>query len=192
MAATHLIKARVSLETKQRVQALAEQQLLNESVWLRRVVAAALGDPSTGEPRRPSNSSARDVDVLADSPDRLTGRVCLRLRREDQLLLRERSAARGLASATYVSVLVRAHLRHLTPLPREEIKALKHSVAELSAIGRNLNQLARAANQGQRITVSNSSLMGILRAFEALLKHTKGLIRANEESWEVGHARVQD
>ncbi len=191
MANAHFLKTTVSKETKQRVQELAEQQLLNESIWLRRVVAAALDGPE-GQSRRPSTSPPRDVDVLADSADRLTGRVCLRLRREDQLLLRERSAARGLASSTYVAVLVRAHLRDLTPLPREEIKALKHSVAELSAIGRNLNQLARAANQGQRITVSDGSLMQILKACQALLNHTKGLIRANEESWEVGHARVQD
>ena len=51
-------------------------------------------------------------------------------------------------SATYVSVLVRSHLRNLTPLPKEELTALKRSVAELGAIGRNLNQIARGANQG--------------------------------------------
>ncbi len=190
MAATHLIKARVSTEMKQRVHALSEQQLLNESIWLRRLVAAALED--SPQPQRSTGSSRRDLDVLADSADRLTGRVCLRLRREDQLLLRERSAARGLASATYVAVLVRAHLRHLIPLPKEELKALKRSVAELSAVGRNLNQLARAANQGQRITAANEVLLMLMKACEALRNHTKSLIQANEASWEVGHARVQD
>lgn len=190
MANAHFLKTTVSKETKKRVHALAEQQFLNESIWLRRLVAAALDSSSERQPA--SHSSRRDLELLVDSADRLTGRVCLRLRREDRRLLRERSAARGLASATYVAVLVRAHLRNLTPLPKEELKALKCSVAELSAIGRNLNQLARAANQGQRVTVANEALMGILKAFEALLGRTKRLIKANEESWEVGHDRVQD
>jgi hypothetical protein len=64
------------------------------------------------------------------------------------MLLCERATARGMRSATYVSVLVRSHLRNLTPLPKEELTALKRSVADLGAIGRNLNQIARAANQG--------------------------------------------
>ena len=34
----------------------------------------------------------------------------IRLQSDDQILLRDRAAARGLAPATYVSVLTRAHL----------------------------------------------------------------------------------
>ena len=72
----------------------------------------------------------------------------VRLAPEDRILLSDRATARGMPSATYVSVLVRSHLRNLAPLPKEELLALKRSVAELGAIGRNLNQIARAANQG--------------------------------------------
>jgi len=36
-------------------------------------------------------------------------------------------------------------LHDLAPLPKEELLALKRSVAELRAIGRNLNQMAKAA-----------------------------------------------
>jgi hypothetical protein len=73
----------------------------------------------------------------------------IRLRSDDQLLLRERAAARGMAPATYLSVLTRSHLRSLAPLPKEELLALRRTLADLGAIGRNLNQIARAANQGQ-------------------------------------------
>ena len=54
----------------------------------------------------------------------------IRLRPDDRLLLHERAAARGMAPATYVAVLTRAHLRSLSPLPREELLALSW-VAEL-------------------------------------------------------------
>jgi hypothetical protein len=58
----------------------------------------------------------------------------VRLRHEDHLLLE--AWARGMRPATYASVLLRAHLRQLTPLPKEELLALKRSISELTAIGR--------------------------------------------------------
>jgi hypothetical protein len=43
----------------------------------------------------------------------------------------ERAAARGIPAATYVSVLTRALLRSLSPLPKQELLALRRTVAEL-------------------------------------------------------------
>src|ERR1700734_2613946 len=78
-------------------------------------------------------------------------RLTVRLRPDDETLLRARAAARTMAPATYLSVLTRAHLRSLAPLPKEELLALKRSVSELGSMGRNLNQIARAVNQGTRV-----------------------------------------
>jgi hypothetical protein len=95
-------------------------------------------------------------------------------------------------SATYVSVIVRAHLRNLAPMPKDELVALKRSVAELGAIGRNLNQLARAANSGERVVgPAREDLRAILKVCEALRDHVKGVVRANVNSWEIGHAEVE-
>jgi len=113
----------------------------------------------------------------------------IRLRADDQILLRERSAARGMAPAAYVSVLTRAHLRSLAPLPKEELLVLKRAVAELGIIGRNLNQIARAANQGQLVTIpGREDPKAMLRICEALRDHVKGLLVANLKSWERGSA----
>ena len=118
-------------------------------------------------------------------------RLTVRLRPDDQVLLRERAAARGLPAATYVSVLTRAHLRALTPLPKEELLALKRCVSELSAIGRNLNQIALAANQGQRVAGPGANdLRAILKVCEALRDYVKALLVANIESWRQGYART--
>src|SRR6185437_4411569 len=140
MVATHFIKTRLSHPEKQRVHALASPQLITDSVWLRRLIVAALGEAS---------DTGSHVDPLlagsSDAPHR--ARLDIRLRAEDRLLIQERAAARGMRAATYVSFLVRAHLRHLAPLPQNELTALHRSVAELNAIGRNLNQIARAVNQ---------------------------------------------
>jgi hypothetical protein len=80
-------------------------------------------------------------------------------------------------------------LRSLAPLPKEELLVLKRAVAELGIIGRNLNQIARAANQGQLVTSpGRDDLKAMLRICEALRDHVKGLLVANLKSWEHGSA----
>ena len=91
--------------------------------------------------------------------------------------------------ATYASVLLRAYLRQLTPLPREELLALKRSIGEFAAIGRNINQIARVANEGGRVPGSvRDEFRMMLKICEALRDNTKGLLKANVTSCETGHA----
>ena len=80
--------------------------------------------------------------------------MLVRLRDEDKLLLDARAEAQGMRPATYASVLLRSHLRQLTPLPKEEYLALKRSIAVLASIGRNINQIAKVANGGGRMPES--------------------------------------
>jgi len=115
----------------------------------------------------------------------------VRLRSDDLLLLRERSRARDMPTSTYVSLLVRSHLRALAPLPPAELEALKRSVAEVGAIGRNINQIARAVNEGQWPHGPNrDDLRTILRALTALRDHFKAVIKANLASWEAGYEKT--
>jgi hypothetical protein len=79
-------------------------------------------------------------------------RPYVRLHSEDHVLLRERAAGRGMAAATYASVVLRAHLRTLAPLPERELLELRRAVGELGMMGRNLNQNARVANQAGNLT----------------------------------------
>jgi hypothetical protein len=102
-------------------------------------------------------------------------------------LLEARAAARGMRPATYLAVLTRSHLRSLAPLPKDEYLALRSSIAELSAIGRNINQVAHAANGGRPIPNSMAAeLRMMLRVCEALRDHTKALLKANLASWNTG------
>jgi len=95
-------------------------------------------------------------------------------------------------AATYASTLLRTHVRGVARLPEREQSELKRSVAELSAIGRNLNQLARVANQTGRATgPSVQDLHALLRVCTALKDHIKGLINSNTASWNTGHAEAR-
>lgn len=90
--------------------------------------------------------------------------------------------------ATYVSVLTRCHLRRLAPLPKDELLALKRSIGELAAIGRNLNQIARSADEGGRSQGSaREEFRAMLKVCGALRDNTKALLKANLTSWESGH-----
>ena len=112
-------------------------------------------------------------------------RLTVRVRADDQLLLRERSAARGMAAATYVSVLIRAHLRCLAPLPKDEWQILEKIVTELGKLGRNINQITRAANRSERVSDPGSSqFKAMLTICNALRVHTKRLLQANARSWQ--------
>ena len=172
------LKTWISIETKKRFAAVARHQGLSESAMLKRLVDLVLKTAGAGEapeipaPRRSGRNS----------------RLTVRLRADDQMLLRERAAARGMQPATYVSVLTRAHLRGLAPLPKEELLALKCTVSELGGIGRNLNQIARAANLGDRVSgPGREDLKAMLRVCEGLRDHVKGLLSANVRSWKEGY-----
>src|SRR6185437_4313643 len=120
-------------------------------------------------------------------------RVNIRVPPDDRELLEARAGARHMAPATYVSFFLRSHLRALAPLPSAELGALKRAVAELGAIGRNINQIARAANQGGRAAgPGHQELMALFKVCEGLRDHVKALIKANLASWESGRAASTD
>jgi len=196
MGATEILKTRVTPETKVRVLSLAQEQLLTEAAWLRHLVARALRETSGSSASSPE-ASARLCDRVVARRERSAkdwgraSRLYARLRREDQLLLIERAAARGMAAATYGSVLLRSHLRALAPLPRDELAALRHAVSELGAIGRNLNQITRAMNQGARVAgAGRGEFEAILKICEALRDHTKDLIKSNAASWACEYVEI--
>lgn len=104
------------------------------------------------------------------------------------MMLGRQASARGLRAATYVSLLVRCHLRGVTPIPKDELLALKRSIAELRAVGNNLNQIAKALHQGKVSAPGLEHVAAMLQIAEGLRDHFKSLLIANEQSWRQGHA----
>ena len=181
MIADSLITARVTSEMKERFRAVACYQGLSESTLLKRLVEAALLTAAAVRPQVPES-----IEPVA-----VGGKISVRLRTDDLLLLRERAKARAMPTSTYMSLLLRSHLRSVTPLPTAELDVLKRSVAEISAIGRNLNQIARAVNQGEGPTVaSKADLQALLRALNGMRVHIKSLINSNLESWRSGYEKA--
>jgi hypothetical protein len=180
MAADAFIQCRVTHAMKHLVRELARRENVTESALVKQLLdvvlrtSALAGFPKVEELDRPN----RDV------------RLYIRLDVEDRMMLTSRAAERGMRSATYVSLLVRSHLRGVAPLPKDELLALKRSVAELSAIGRNLNQIAKAMNQGRPEAPGQGELRALLKVAEGLRDHFKALLKANEQSWGQGHVET--
>ena len=181
MTASAFIHLRVTQETKLRLRALAQREGRTESALLKELLGVMLrsaGNEVLSEPR-------------LDEGGIRQARLTVRLQARDHVLLRDRAAARAMPAATYVSVLVRAHLRSLTPLPKDELLALKRSIAELAAIGRNINQIAKVANEGGGLPSSvREEFRAMLKICEALRDNTKALLKANLRSWSVGHSEA--
>lgn len=191
MSCTEVLKARVSPELKSQVKAVAERALLTESAWLKRLIIREIRSDRTAteELERSRPGGVRKRKQNTHRPGGCGSPMLVRLRRDDRLLLDARAEARGMRPATYASVLLRAHLRELTPLPKAELLALKRTIGELAAIGRNLNQIAKTANEGSRLPGSSrEEFRAMLKVCEALRDNTKALLKANLASWESGYA----
>jgi len=168
------ITCRVTSETKDRVRRLAQRERIHESALVKQLLDTVLR-VSTAEELPPP-----------PAPDTVSrqARLYVRLAAEDWRLLRERARARGMAPATYVSLLTRSHLRGGAPLPKSEFLALRQSVVELTTIGRNLNQIARAINQGGKPAMPGRAEVGaMVKVAEGLRDHFKKLLKANQLSW---------
>ena len=173
----------VSPEFKEHFASVAKAQGLSESALLRRLLENLV------VPERPPD------DVVATRVEELPSscRVSVRLRAEDLLLLRERARARNLPRSTYISYLVRSHLRAQVPLPNEELAVLKRSVAEIGAIGRNVNQIARAVNQQQWPSGPDPKVLSeLMWVLTAMRTEIKALVNANLASWDCGHGQTSD
>jgi hypothetical protein len=191
MSCTEVLKTRIPPDLKAQAKEIADRELLSEAAWLKGLVLREIrachgANGASGEPCNAGRVRDRGREPRRGGCARA---MLVRLRTEDKLLLDARAEARGMRPATYASVLLRAHLRGLTPLPKDELAALKHAVGELGAVGRNLNQIARAVNQGARVAgPGRDEFRAILKICEALRDHTKGMIKVNTASWTTGYA----
>jgi hypothetical protein len=179
MPCDHLISVRVDDATKQRFRDLASRQGLSESALLKRLLDVAMLGTAGAEGA--SGAAMREARGA---------RLYVRLNPVDRRLLTERASRRQMPSATYVALLVRAHLIDQPPLPSQELATLKLLIGEISAIGRNLNQYVRAVHACKRgdgfdVEDAKSLIKVCLRVGE----WTRELIAKNAASWRAGDPR---
>jgi uncharacterized protein (DUF1778 family) len=178
MAANHLVACRVSKATKERLRAAAQRAGRTESDLLREFLESML------------RATPEAVESDALRPPRMPRgeRIYVRLTVPDRRHLVDRAAAVRLPPATYVSVLVRSHLCQVAPPTEEHVQLLRQEIRNLSAVGRHLQQLSQAIDRTGRTPESLMKEVGaMLTVCTSLRDHTRALLQALVDSWEVGY-----
>lgn len=76
-------------------------------------------------------------------------------------------------------------------MPLEELARLERSLAEVSALGRHLSQIARRISEGQGVDSGlRPELTGVLQAVEELRRTLREVVRVNRISWESADAEA--
>jgi hypothetical protein len=133
-----------------------------------------------------SNSPAMSTETIGKA-DRSRRRIEVRLTDSEFEKLDCVSERDGLTINQYLVHLVRHHLVKKPQLAIPEIEALTESNFQLLALGRNLNQIARALN-AEDPDEHRPTLKEIKVLLEKIYSHThlvSNLISANLERWKI-------
>jgi hypothetical protein len=166
MVAESFIQCRVSADTKSALRAAAQEQGVTESVILKRLLLSSLGSAHMSDEAilRPGERIARN------------GRLSIRLRREDALLLQARAEARGMPAATYASVALRAHLTGAAPVPFAELDVMRNLIRALESFRTMMSRIASQA--------TTRELAMMLKLCESARDQVTALLDKNLRSWQ--------
>jgi uncharacterized protein (DUF1778 family) len=118
---------RLPMELLSRWRALAKSRGISAVRLLERVMLAVL------------EGSDAPVGVSDQTEAASTGRLSLRLNREDLAAVKDAAKVEGHSVTGWVGMVVRARLRSDPILTRNEVEALSLATMQMQAIGRNLN-----------------------------------------------------
>jgi hypothetical protein len=114
-----------------------------------------------------------------------TKRITVRMADFILAAARERASLVGIAPSRWIAALVQANVTRLPVCTDNELRALEASARELAAIGRNINQIARALNEAhfQTERVRLDRLEMLAEAIRANREAIRLLVRASRNVW---------
>ncbi|MCC7225339.1 MAG: plasmid mobilization relaxosome protein MobC [Burkholderiaceae bacterium] len=101
----------------------------------------------------------------------------------EKTAVQERANLERCSQRRWVIDAIRAGLTHEPQFGMKEIEALGESNYQLLAIGRNLNQVAKAMNEGRRDSVTIESIERLRGIIDAHTERVSAAIRASVERW---------
>jgi len=105
--------------------------------------------------------------------------------KSEKLAVLERSNLERCSQRRWIIDAIRAGLTREPQFGMKEIDALGESNYQLLAIGRNLNQVAKAMNEGRRDSVTIESIERLRGIIDAHTDKVSGAIRASLERWNI-------
>ena len=170
------LKARVDQATHERFLALAHARGLTESELLRLAI------------HREIDSTAPIRVPAVPLPDQTTpSRVTVRTSAFILSAAQSRAQSQGMALSRWIASLMQSNLSTHPVLTDTEVHAVQTTTRELAALGRNINQIARALNEApfQTERVRLDSLAELSDKIEHVRQAIRSLVRASRNAWGV-------
>jgi hypothetical protein len=120
-----------------------------------------------------------------EQPDDTRARLELRLTQSELQIVRAVAQEAGASANQWVANLVRSYITRKPQLGMNELSTIAQSNARLLAVGRNLNQIARAVNRGETNGEQPLIPSGLADDIAAHVKDVSAVIRANLDRWSV-------
>lgn len=147
-----------------------------EAELLREIIAIMTGRETSKEPE----------PTVPDPGNVRTSQLTLRLPVFLLDAVKERAKMQGTSATRWVASLVQSNLIKMPVMTSEELRALGHCTSELSAIGRNLNQIALVLNADSR--ESDKLKLELLDVLQSSIQRTQQAIhtlaRTSNRRWE--------
>ncbi|MCS6302792.1 MAG: plasmid mobilization relaxosome protein MobC [Nitrospira sp.] len=125
--------------------------------------------------------------VMSRHGERPTRQVSFRLTPSEYAALATRAKTDGYRPTHWLIALIRTQLTRQPSLSEPERQAVAHSTKQLLALGRNLNQIARALNKApaQQAAVRLELLTDLSTRIRTHVDQITALTRASLERWEL-------
>ncbi|KMZ11840.1 hypothetical protein BHUM_03132 [Candidatus Burkholderia humilis] len=166
------LKTRVTTDEKRQFHAAAQANGLTDSRLLEKLVQAFLKREPIASPTPASQVGVRSQQAHA------------RLTPAEHADLGQLAAERGMSRGTYLGELFRVHAYEQPRFSTVEIDALHRAAEQLTAVGRNVNQIARALNtsldEAHRATAID--FQHLKRMIDEQRTHVNELVRSNMRS----------
>lgn len=168
------LKFRIEQHNRDRFHAKALSLGLKPSELLRNMVLAVIDEEADKHLVIPDSDNAEPVKITLSLPAFLIHAA------------KRRAKGRGMVLSRWLSSLVQSNLTGQPVMSTAELQALKTSNRELAAVGRNINQIAKALNQAFYETekVRIDTLAELAAVIDANSKAIWALVRASQNAWE--------
>lgn len=174
MSKQEIVKTRLSEGEKKAWQSFCRTNGVSESDMLRMMIQRVCGE-------------AVPIDFPGLGDEKKTGKVTIRLTGTEHRKLIERAKQEGYTNRTnWTTAIVLAALHREPVLTDDEVATLRESNRELAAIGRNLNQVARALNIEFRESdkLKQEAIEKLAERIEQHKDQVAGLLSRNMSRWD--------
>lgn len=170
-----VIKATVDTEVKTRFRLMAKAHKKTQEEFLRQVLEAVVNqDEPEIKVVEPVNGRLESDRMRFAFPKFLLDAIDLRAK------------AQGMGRRRWIEALVQSNLTKNPVMNYSEVALLRANLRELGAIGRNINQIAKALNEAFHETerVRLDRLDELLKGIIENRKIIRALIRSSQDAWE--------